>query len=210
MGHSSPPELLTLHAVRVTGMTDAFAIAHRTGVPREVVEDLLLDDEARGWVQRVAYADLAGWSLTESGRLEGERRLADELDRTGARPTVERAHDTFARLNERFLRTLTRWQIRPQAWDRLAANDHDDPAWDGRVLDELASYGRRLGPLGAELTAVLERFAGYDERYAAALVRAEAGQARWVDGVGVDSCHTVWIQLHEDLLATLGIDRSTV
>ncbi len=210
MGHPSSPELLTLHAVRVTGMTDAFAIAHRTGIAREVVEDLLLDDEARGWVQRVAFADLAGWSLTETGRLEGERRLAAELDTTGARPAVERAHDTFARLNERFLLTLTRWQIRPQSWDRLAANDHDDPAWDGRVLDELASYRRRLGPLCAELTAALERFAGYDERYAAALARAEAGQLRWVDGTGVDSCHTVWIQLHEDLLSTLGIDRSTV
>jgi DNA-binding GntR family transcriptional regulator len=210
VGHPSSPELLTLHAVRVTGMTDAFAIAHRTGLAREVVEDLLLDDEARGWVQRVAFADLAGWSLTETGRLEGERRLADELDRTGARPAVERVHDTFARLNERFLLTLTRWQIRPQAWDRLAANDHDDPVWDGRVLDDLASYRRRLGPLCAELTAALERFAGYDERYAAALARAEAGQPRWVDGTGVDSCHTVWIQLHEDLLSTLGIDRSTV
>jgi hypothetical protein len=210
VGHPSSPELLTLHAVRVTGMTDAFAIAHRTGLPRGVVEDLLLDDEARGWVQRVAFADLAGWSLTETGRLEGERRLADELDRTGARPAVERVHDTFARLNERFLLTLTRWQIRPQPWDRLAANDHDDPVWDGRVLDELASYRRRLGPLCAELTSALERFAGYDERYAAALARADAGQPRWVDGVEVDSCHIVWIQLHEDLLSTLGIDRSTV
>ena len=210
MGHPSSPELLTLHAVRVTGMTDASAIAHRTGLAREVVEDLLLDDEARGWVQRVAFADLAGWSLTETGRLEGERRLADELDRTGARAAVDRVHETFARLNERFLLTLTCWQIRPQAWDRLAANDHDDPFWDGRVLDELASYRRRLGPLCAELTAALERFAGYDERYAAALARAEGGQPRWVDGAEVDSCHTVWIQLHEDLLATLGIDRSTV
>ena len=34
-----------------------------------------------------------------------------------------------------------------------------------------------------------------------------SGQNAWVDGVGVDSCHTVWMQLHEDLLATLGLDR---
>ena len=207
MGHPSSAELLTLHTVRVTGMTDAAAIARRTGLPREVVEELLLDDQARGWVSRVDFAGLAGWSLTESGRLEGERRLADELDRTGARPVVDEAHDTFVRLNQRFLSTLTRWQIRPQPWDRLAANDHDDPVWDARVLDELVSYRRRLGPLCAELTAALDRFAGYDDRFAAALARAEAGQLSWVDGAGVDSCHTVWIQLHEDLLATLGLDR---
>ena len=210
MGTPSSAELLALHAVRVSGMIDAAGVARRTWVGREHAEELLLDDEARGWVRRVAFADLAGWSLTETGRLEGERRLAEELERTGARPVVERAHDTFARLNERFLSTLTRWQLRPQPWDRLAANEHDDPVWDGRVLDELASYRRRLAPLCAELTGALDRFAGYDERYAAALARAEAGQLAWVDGASVDSCHTVWVQLHEDLLSTLGLDRSTV
>ena len=177
MGRPSSPELLALHAVRVTGMTDAAAVARRTGLAREVAEELLLDDEARGWVSRVAFADLAGWSLTEAGRLEGERRLAEELDRTGARAAVDAAHETFARLNERFLSTLTRWQIRPQPWDRLAANDHDDPVWDGRVLDELGVVPpparRRCAPT---LTAALDRFAGYDDRFAAALARAEAGQ----------------------------------
>jgi precorrin-2 methylase len=88
VGHPSSPELLTLHAVRVAGMADAAAVARRTGLARAVVEDLLLDDEARGWVSRMAFADLAGWSLTETGRLEGERRLADELDRTGTRPVI--------------------------------------------------------------------------------------------------------------------------
>ncbi|HYN68401.1 MAG TPA: transcriptional regulator [Ornithinibacter sp.] len=207
MGTPSSPELLALHAVRVSGMTDAAGIARRTGLGRDLAEELLLDDEALGWVRRVAFADLAGWSLTDAGRLEGERLLEEELDRTGARRAVEDAHDTFARLNERFLSTVTRWQIRPQPGDRLAANEHDDPVWDGRVLDELASYRRRLGPLCSPLRGALDRFAGYDDRYAAALARAEAGQLTWVDGAGVDSCHTVWIQLHEDLLATLGLDR---
>jgi hypothetical protein len=199
-----------LHAVRVAGMTDAVAVARRTGLARAVVEELLLDEEAHGRVSRVAFADLTGWSLTEAGRLEDERRLADELESTGTRAAVDGAHAIFARLNQRFLSTLTRWQIRPEPWDRLAANDHDDPVWDGRVLDELASYGRRLGPLCAELTGALDRFAGYDDRFATALAKAEAGQLGWVDGGRVDSCHTVWIQLHEDLLATLGLDRGAL
>jgi len=207
VGTTSSPELLALHAVRVSGMTSAGGVARRTGLGRDLAEDLLLDDEARGWVRRVVFADLAGWSLTEAGRLEGERRLAEELQRTGARPVVEAAHDIFARLNGRFLATLTRWQIRPQPFDRLAANEHDDPDWDGRVLDELASYRRRLAPLCATLTGALDRFAGYDERFSEALTRAEAGRLDWVDGAGVDSCHMVWVQLHEDLLATLGLDR---
>lgn len=210
MGSPSPPDLLTLHAVRVAGMPDAATVAVRTGLDRVVVGDLLLDDEARGWVQRVEFGDLAGWSLTESGRTEDESRLAAELDRTGSRDAVAAAHDTFIRLNARFLETVTRWQVRPQPWDRLAANDHSDPRWDGRVLDDLAALGHRLARVCGLLTDVLDRFAGYDERHAAALARAEAGAHVWVDGVGVDSCHTVWIQLHEDLLATLGLERGAV
>lgn len=37
----------------------------------------------------------------------------------------------------------------------------------------------------------------------------DAGQRRWVDAPELDSCHTVWIQFHEDLLATLGIPRGS-
>jgi hypothetical protein len=37
----------------------------------------------------------------------------------------------------------------------------------------------------------------------------QEGQRDWVDGHDRDSCHTVWIQFHEDLLATLGIPHGT-
>lgn len=199
-----------LHTVRVTGMSDAGRVSWLTGLDLHVVEELLLDDEARGWVRKVEFADLAGWTLTEPGRQEDERRVADELVRTGTRAVVDAAHGTFGRLNERFLATLTRWQIRPQPWDRMAANDHTDTEWDDRILDELASHGRRLAPVVAGLGAALERFAGYGDRYATALRRANDGERDWVDRTGIDSCHTVWIELHEDLMATLGLERGDV
>jgi hypothetical protein len=208
-GRPSPPDLLVLHAVRVMGMADPASVARRTGVAVEVVTEQLLDDQARGWVRHVAFADLAGWTLTESGRAEGERRLAAELDHTGTREAVDAAHRTFLRQNARFLSTVTRWQLRPVPGDPLAANTHEDPEWDGIVLDELADHGRRLESVGAALAGALERFAGYDARYAAALERADAGQLAWVDAPGIESCHTVWIQLHEDLMATLGVERGS-
>lgn len=207
MGATSSPDLLVLHGVRVAGMVDIARIATHAGLDPRHVEEQLLDDESRGWVRRVEFAGLAGWSLTESGRAEGERRVAEELSHTGAQPVVEAAHTTFAVLNDRFLGTLTRWQIRPQPWDEMAANDHTDHRWDERVLDELASHGRRLAVLCADLGRALERFGGYGARFAAAVARVDAGQVAWVDGLGVDSCHRVWIELHEDLLATLGLER---
>jgi hypothetical protein len=45
--------------------------------------------------------------------------------------------------------------------------------------------------------------------YSWALSKAETGQRAWVDAFDRDSCHMVWIQFHEDLLATLGIPRGS-
>ena len=36
---------------------------------------------ARGWVTHTRFADSAGWSLTEAGRVEDERRMASLLRR---------------------------------------------------------------------------------------------------------------------------------
>lgn len=203
------PTLLTLHALRLRGAGDAGRVAGRFGLDRDVVDELLLDFEAYGWVRR---ADLAGprtWTLTDAGRAEGERRLAAELDAAGdeARATVTEVHAAFLPLNARFQQACTDWQLRPAPGDSMAANDHTDHRWDDRVIAELGSLGRRLRPLADRLAAALPRFAGYADRYAAAVARVDAGERSWVDGLGRDSCHTVWFELHEDLLATLGIDR---
>jgi hypothetical protein len=90
---------------------------------------------------------------------------------------------------------------------RLVDNDHTDPRADDRTLAALASVGARLGRQLATASACLARFDGYQGRYAAALDRARSGQRTWVDGIGVPSCHRVWIELHEDLIATLGLHR---
>ena len=83
----------------------------------------------------------------------------------------------------------------------------------GRFLGHADVLGR-LRTLGAALPAVvrapasrLSRFAGYDVRFATALARAGNGHYDWVTRPRVDSCHTVWMELHEDLLATLGLER---
>ena len=66
-----------------------------------------------------------------------------------------------------------------------------------------------LGDLEKRLVDVLNRFAGYQARFASAIDRVRAGNLKWVTGVGIDSCHTVWMELHEDLLATLGLQRTS-
>jgi len=207
MTYASTPDLLVLHAVRTTGMADDVAVSRRSGIDQDTVSELLQDYEAYGWVTRVEFAGTGGWTLTDRGRDEDSRRLAEELDRAGARPVVERAYQAFEWLNGRLVKTCTDWQLRPNQDDRLAANDHGDPEWDARVLDELSMLARELTQLVGDLAGALARFGGYDERFSAAVSRAQAGERQWVAGVGVASCHAVWMELHEDLLSTLGIPR---
>ncbi|WP_260615672.1 transcriptional regulator [Microbispora sp. KK1-11] len=168
---------------------------------------MLRDTEARGWVEHTAFAGAAGWSLTEAGRAENERLLAAELARVGAADEVRDVYRTFLPLNALLLQACTDWQLRPAAGDRLAVNDHSDPVWDAGVLHELACVDRALTPLADRLGRVLTRFRGYDTRFTTALARARAGDGAWVDHTDVDSCHRVWFELHEDLIATLGLDR---
>ncbi|MBD7980512.1 transcriptional regulator [Oerskovia merdavium] len=208
MTQDSPVDLLVLHAVRITGFADVPALARRFGTGLDETTDLLEDAEARGWVQRSAFAGLGGWSLTVAGRTENERQLASELAGTGRAEEVREVHRDFLPLNARLQRACTDWQLRPAPGDRLASNDHSDPAWEDGVLDELAAIDRAIAPLVRRLSDVLARFRGYDERFAAALRRVQAGDGGWVDRTDVDSCHRVWFELHEDLVATLGIDRA--
>jgi hypothetical protein len=203
----SAPSLLALHAVRLLGVADERKIVVRFGLDRAEVTELLLDFEAFGWVYRAEFAGSGGWTLTEAGRAENGRQLAAELADCGAAGQVAAAHAAFLPLNARLLEAVTRWQIRPLPGEPMAVNDHTDFRWDDRVIETLGSIGRQLAPLAVDLAAVLPRFDGYGRRYADAVARVERGEHRWVDGLGLDSCHVVWMQLHEDLLATLGLGR---
>ncbi|GAB2697592.1 transcriptional regulator [Thalassiella azotivora] len=212
MTHVSAPDLLALHGVRVLGWASAPAVAARYDLDPDDVTEHLLDAQARGWVRDVgpvAPGGPTGWTPTDAGRAEDGRRLAVELDETGTRGVVEDAHARFVPWNARFTQACTDWQVLPQPWDPLARNDHSDHRWDDRVLSRLESAGRALSDVGGSLAGALSRFDGHADRYLAALARVQAGQHAWVDAPGRDSCHTVWVQVHEDLLSTLGLPRGT-
>ncbi|MET9315643.1 transcriptional regulator [Kribbella sp. NPDC003505] len=188
---------LVLHAVRLLGFADTAAVAAR--FDQGDVEPTLRDAEARGWATYSSFAGTSGWSLTEAGRAENERLLKAEL--TGNEDAVQELYEEFLPLNALLQQACTDWQLRPTATDPLAANDHTDAAWDAGVLHELKMIDRALASIAARLSAVLPRFRGYDVRFTNALERG------WVDRSDVDSCHRVWFELHEDLLATLNLRR---
>jgi hypothetical protein len=203
----STDELLALHGLRLKGLAPLETLARYLDRPVDVVERRLAlaadDGHAR-------YRDGArpGWTLTGEGQKEGERLLAEELDATdGLRATVTDVHRRFRPLNAELLQVCTDWQVVDVELGIL--NDHTDPARDAAVIKRLADVDSKIQPLCSRLADALDRFGHYGPRLGAALQRVLAGDHDWFAKPTIDSYHTVWFELHEDLLATLGLDRVT-
>ncbi|NED58319.1 transcriptional regulator, partial [Micromonospora aurantiaca] len=123
----------------------------------------------------------------------------------GVRGALTAAYERFMVLNPELLDLCSAWQLRTV--DGVAApNDHSDASYDARVLDRFADLDRRAEAVIADLAAALPRFGRYRVRLGTALGRARDGELEHLAD-SMTSYHTVWFQLHEDLLATLGIPR---
>ena len=205
MPDASEARLLVLHGLRLGGFVEPDVVAARSGLAEAQVSELLAAALADGLARR-RDGRVSGWLLTAEGRSEGERLLAAELDATGARATVAAAYDRFMQVNKDLLATCTAWQVRDEGSGAL--NDHADAAYDAEVIGRLGEIDDAVQPICADLASALERFGRYGHRLATARTRVEQGEVDWFTKPMIDSYHTVWFQLHEDLLNTLGIERS--
>ena len=203
--------LRVLHAVRLAGINGADAVVERSEIAASRVASVLTEAQASGWVeQRVVVRDRrpSGWTLTAQGRRHGEALLAAEVALAGAADALVAAYERFRTVNQQFLDVCTDWQLFPDEDGRRAVNDHSDPDYDRAVVERLVRLDEVIQPVLADLASALARFEGYGERFAAARRLVEAGERDWFTRPLIDSYHTIWFELHEDLLATLGLERS--
>ena len=127
------------------------------------------------------------------------RLAAGSEEESLARSTYER----FLVFNVEFLRICTDWQLKPGN----QPNDHTDTAYDFKILERLDRLDERAGALIEALGKAVPRFAGYRARLTDALDRIADDRA-WLASPRCDSYHTVWMQLHEDLLSAVGVNRA--
>ena len=86
-------------------------------------------------------------------------------------------------------------------------NDHTDAAYDEKVIDALGSVHETVEGILDRFADEVPRLAVYRDRLTSALEKAEDGEVSWVSDVTIASYHTVWFELHEDLLRMLGQER---
>ena len=206
----SPPldrRLLVLHGLRLKGFAAPAAVAEAAGLPVGESTELLEGLVAEGLAKHRS-GKVSGFALTPAGRQEHAEQLRAELEVAGARPAVDRAYARFLAHNADLLGVCTDWQLR-DIDGHSSVNDHSDGVYDAQVVARLAALHAEAEPICEALGAALQRFAAYGSRLGYALHQVQAGEVDWFTKPMIASYHTVWFELHEDLLCTLGIERGS-
>jgi pyruvate,orthophosphate dikinase len=201
-------------AGRPPGVEDVIRCLSIKGTaPVEMLAAALLTSSA---AMEPAVADLisAGTAVLTSGSV----RLTDagavqaaalvEADRRGwGADQALKALDGFGRLDERIKAAVTAWQLRDSGGQQVL-NDHADGAYDASVLAELQTIHSEVSEWFGSLAGAPGRLAGYAARLDRAAAAVAAGDHRFVSSPRVDSYHSVWFELHEELIRLAGRTRA--
>ena len=134
---------------------------------------------------------------------EGRELLNDMVEQQRAAldtARLEELYESFDQYNSTLKQIVTDWQLRP--------NDHSDAAYDAAITERLGVLHRNFTTWLGELERVapgMERYAG---RFQAAVEAVESGDHSFVAKPITDSYHTVWFELHEELIALTGRNRA--
>lgn len=192
-----------LNAVTLKKMASAPVVAQVCGVAEPDVETALASLAEQGLVATAGEHALP----TD----EAEPALADAAARfyTEVRDDagIASLFDRFEITNTQFLKTMSSWQ-QVDVGGRKVANDHTDSAYDDKVISRLDRLVQQLQPLLEALTGRDERFAAYQRRFDTAMHAIDSGEHDLVSSPTSDSIHNIWFEFHEDLLRTLGRERT--
>ena len=191
-----------LRLLALKGMGSAETMGEPLGTTPEQTALLLEELEGRELV-----------SAMKGGRYrptpEALARL-DELfseERTGRVEVFDAALDRFHEPNMWLKEIVTAWQLRTVDGAEVP-NDHADEAYDAAVIERLrVEVHSAVGPVLDDVVPALPRLSRYRDRFDTALARLAEGDERFVAHPMLDSYHTVWFELHEELIRLAGRDR---
>lgn len=192
-----------IHCLGAKTVASAQAVGNATGLARDEAAALLSDLAERGLAQQLSV----GCRLTDEGTAALRSLRAADVD-AADRDALERAYEDFEEPNERVLKVVTDWQT-VVIGDERVPNDHEDAEYDASVLEELHRVHAEARPILQRMVQQVPRLQRYLDRLDAAVARVERGEHDYVARVDLDSYHTVWFELHEDVLQLLGRERRT-
>ncbi len=163
----------------------------------------IADLEAAGLVEHTKL----GYRVTELGRSRADELYARERERAG--PVIDAVYESFVPINDEVKQIVTDWQMRPVGGE-LTINDHSDRRHDERVIARLHRTDAQVSIALAPLSVALNRFDLYPRRLRRALTLVGEGDHSMLAAPLKDSYHTVWFELHEELIILSGRSRTDV
>ena len=201
---STTEELSVLQTIRLKGRPSldqlAAALCADTESARRAI-DRAIDRAIAG---QMAIAAGGTFKLTPAGRdrltelLAAQRRSLDLA-------ALTRLYADFDPFNSQLKVIVTAWQMR----EPDVPNDHSDEAYDAEVVQRLSALHHQFTPWLQRLEALDSRLARYRGRLDRAASMVEAGDRTFIAKPIADSYHTVWFELHQELIELLGRDRAT-
>jgi pyruvate,orthophosphate dikinase len=199
---AAPTVETAVRALTVKGIADAAGIATVLRSPEAEVAPVLEQAVAAGLVKSAGGM----FSLTPEGKERGAALVAADRELWG-RANAEAALDAFVPFDQHMKAVVTAWQMR-EVDGQQVINDHRDAAYDTAVLADVATLHGGVGPWLTGLAGLLPWLGGYAARLDEAARLVAGGDSRYIASPRVDSYHSVWFELHEDLILLAGRTRA--
>jgi hypothetical protein len=192
-------ELTVLQAVRLKGRVSPADLA------------ATLDEDLAGVTKTVEQLATSGLlvpgttvRISPGGRARLDALLGAERKGVDS-AALAAAYDDFRSVNSDFKALVTDWQLKggPQG----ERNTHEDAEYDNAVLARLEDVHERVVPIIAAAATQLPRLSAYPAKLRTALDKVKAGEIAWLTRPLIDSYHTVWFELHEELILAVGLTR---
>lgn len=195
-------ELLALHGLGVKKAGSFEEIGRIMGLAPDKVEAVFVAASADGFI----VGARGTFMLTPAGHAKLKEVYAISFKDLRENESFVKGYERFELVNRKLLALFTAWQAVTKAGTSVP-NDHSDFEYDNRIIDDLGVIHERSQPIITSFSRELPRFSIYEERLSAAYDKVLSGQTEYVSGVRLDSYHTIWFELHEDLLRLLGKTR---
>jgi len=194
---------LVMHGLAIKKHATPEDVAGVLGMDLDVVRETL----ARLVTAKRAVEAQGRYLLSPAARMLLDADYGRFYEELRANPAFQAGYSGFERLNAALKQLITDWQTLPARGERVP-NDHSDKDYDARIIDRLGDLHERAEGVLDQLASALPRMAIYRAKLESALDKAEKGALAWVSDARIESYHTVWFELHEDLLRLMRRERS--
>lgn len=192
-------ELTLLRLVAIKGRASVELLAGSLASEQEPVQAALDEFVERELIKPTPM----GYRITPAGRTHCAELIAAEHDRAD-QATVAAIYEVFCEHNHELKAIVTDWQtLGPDQ-----PNDHSDPDYDRQVIERLAELHAHVEPLLDHIASTAPRLTHYRARLIRAADAVANGDNSYVSRPILDSYHTVWFELHEDLIGLAGLTRA--